>query len=126
MGHGKLRQQSAREFRGGRPPRRREPRGTHTAGWVGRAGYVYFIGMPDDGSKRPTLGSRLEFLQIGNPHPLRILAIIASRFEGERCLHYKLRECRLQGEWFARSRYLNRLLARLEQRTVRAQSRKAA
>lgn len=46
---------------------------------------------------------RLKNLQVGNPHPLAIIASCKAGFQAEKALHARLAAHKLIGEWFART-----------------------
>jgi hypothetical protein len=98
---------------GGQDPRRRMPQhgDEHLEFWIGSLhasppkSFVYVVqaeGDPPIKVGRATdVRKRVASLQTGNPRPLQLLHVIPGAAELEWQLHYRIRDCRLIGEWFA-------------------------
>lgn len=74
--------------------------------FAGRPTFVYFV----DSDRGPIkIGAaanprnRLSGLQVGSPHPLRLIAYCQGTVELERFLHAEFAADRLDGEWFRRT-----------------------
>lgn len=75
--------------------------------WPGKSPtHVYFV-QCDDGMQRPVkigialdIKTRIGEMQVGSPHPIRLLASFVGAREVEQQLHRVLAEHRIQGEWF--------------------------
>lgn len=66
---------------------------------------IYFIqesgsGLIKIGCTERAVEGRLSMLQIGNPHPLRVLLVLPGSYAEERRLHRQFRPARHLGEWF--------------------------
>lgn len=81
----------------------------HLEFWATRSSspksFVYVVQAEDDPpikvGRAIDVRKRLAGLQTGNPRPLKLLQVIPGAAELEWQLHYRLRESRLTGEWFA-------------------------
>lgn len=98
---------------------RPKPRTPATAPWARSEtmGLIYFISCEElanypvkIGFCAGELGKRLGELQVGNPHPLEVLATVYGSYRQEQSLHGVLADDRIGGEWFRRSPTLERLL----------------
>jgi hypothetical protein len=79
-------------------------------------GFIYFLtadhpGFPIKiGFTRERNKAREKYLQVGCPYPIVVLGMIPGRCADERRLHRKFAAQRLEGEWFARSEELMKMI----------------
>lgn len=96
-----------------------KPRKTAVAPWARSKtmGLIYFVSCEETDNYPIKIGfcagsieKRLCELQVGNPHPLEVLATTAGTFAQEQGLHLALAAHRVCGEWFRRCEPVERVL----------------
>jgi hypothetical protein len=79
-----------------------------------RLGFIYFIGCDEVPAVKIGWSllpeERLKHLQIAFPYKLRLLQVQPGTFHDEKNLHTTFAQYRLEGEWFARSPALEKLI----------------